>query len=140
MYCPAGKAIALVHARSTSDVQHVMRVASEHRVPVVPQGARSGLSGAATIDGCILLSLEKMNEVLEIDVANRLVVTQPGIFNADLSKQVAEKGLFEPPTVELGFCRSGATSPPTPAACAASSTASRPTTCSASRSCWPTAR
>jgi len=98
MYCPAGKAIALVHARSTTDVQHVMRVATEHRVPVVPQGARSGLSGAANaLDGCILLSLEKMNEVLEIDVANRLVVTQPGIFNADLSKQVAEKGLFYPP-------------------------------------------
>ena len=39
MYCPAGKALALVHARSTADVQHVMRVATEHRVPVVPQGA-----------------------------------------------------------------------------------------------------
>ncbi len=98
MYCPAGKALALVHARSTADVQHVMRVASEHRVPVVPQGARSGLSGAANaLDGCILLSLEKMREVLEIDVGNRLVVTQPGIFNADLSHRVAEAGLFYPP-------------------------------------------
>jgi glycolate oxidase len=98
MYCPAGKAIALVHARSTAEVQHVMRVATEHRVPVVPQGARSGLSGAANaLDGCILLSLEKMNDVLEIDVANRLVVTQPGIFNADLSKRVADEGLFYPP-------------------------------------------
>jgi glycolate dehydrogenase FAD-linked subunit len=98
MYCPAGKALALVHARETADVQHVMRVASEHGVPVVPQGARSGLSGAANaIDGCILLSLEKMNSVVEIDAPNRLVVTQPGIYNADLSRAVAAEGLFYPP-------------------------------------------
>jgi glycolate oxidase len=98
MFCPVGKALALVHARSTAEVQHVMRVASRHGVPVVPQGARSGLSGAANaVDGCILLSLEKMNQILEVDAANRLVVTQPGIFNADLSRRVAEEGLFYPP-------------------------------------------
>jgi glycolate oxidase len=98
MYCPAGTPLALVHARSTADVQHVMRVATEHRVAVVPQGARSGLSGAANaIDGCILLSLEKMNQVLEVDAPNRLVVTQPGIYNAELSRKVAEEGLFYPP-------------------------------------------
>ncbi|MGH3501231.1 MAG: FAD-binding oxidoreductase [Nocardioidaceae bacterium] len=98
MYCPVGKAVVLVHARSTAEVQHVMRVATQFGVPVVPQGARSGLSGAANaVDGCILLSLEKMNQVLEVDVPNRLVVTQPGIYNADLSRQVAEQGLFYPP-------------------------------------------
>ncbi|MGH3471515.1 MAG: FAD-binding oxidoreductase [Nocardioidaceae bacterium] len=98
MYCPVGKAVALVRARDTSQVQHVMRVATEFGVPVVPQGARSGLSGAANaIDGCILLNLEGMNNVLEIDVPNRLVVTQPGIFNAELSRQVLEHGLFYPP-------------------------------------------
>ena len=98
MYAPAGKAAALVHARETVDVQHVMQVASRLDVPVVPQGARSGLSGAANaVDGCILLSLEKMNRVLEIDVPNRIVVTQPGIYNADLSRAVADQGLFYPP-------------------------------------------
>jgi len=97
-YCPVGKALALVHARSTADVQHVMRLASEHRVPVVPQGARSGLSGAANaVDGCILLSLEKMDQVLEIDAPNRLVVTQPGVFNATLSRAVQGEGLYYPP-------------------------------------------
>jgi glycolate oxidase len=98
MYCPPGKALALVRALETAHVQHVMRVASEYAVPVVPQGARSGLSGAANaIDGCILLSLEKMNRVLEIDPRNRIVVTQPGIYNAELSRRVAEEGLFYPP-------------------------------------------
>jgi len=98
MYCPVGKALALVHARSTPDVQHVMRTATRFEVPVVPQGARSGLSGAANaIDGCILLSLEKMNRVLEIDEANRIVVAEPGVYNASLSRAVAEVGLFYPP-------------------------------------------
>jgi glycolate dehydrogenase FAD-linked subunit len=98
MYCGVGTAMVLVRARSTEDVQHVMRVATAHHVPVVPQGARSGLSGAANaIDGCILLSLQRMDAVLEIDPANRLVVAQPGIFNADLSRAVADKGLFYPP-------------------------------------------
>ena len=98
MYCPVGTAIALVHARSTADVQHVLQVASRYGVPVVPQGARSGLSGGANaIEGCLLLSLEKMDSILEIDADNRLVVTQPGIYNADLSRAVAEVGLFYPP-------------------------------------------
>jgi glycolate oxidase len=98
MFCPAGVPAAVVLARETGHVQHALRVASSLGVPVVPQGARSGLSGAANaIDGCIVVGTERMNRVLEIDVANRLVVTQPGIFNADLSRAVAEQGLFYPP-------------------------------------------
>jgi glycolate oxidase len=98
MFCPAGAPAALVLARQTSHVQAALRIAGRFGVPVVPQGARSGLSGAANaIDGCLLVSTEKMDQVLEVDTANRLVVTQPGIFNADLSRVVAEHGLFYPP-------------------------------------------
>jgi glycolate oxidase len=98
MFCPAGVPVAVVLARETAHVQAALRVASRFGVPVVPQGARSGLSGAANaIDGCIVVSTEKMDRVLEVDVANRLVVTQPGIFNADLSRVVAQRGLFYPP-------------------------------------------
>jgi glycolate oxidase len=98
MFCPAGVPLAVVLARETAHVQHAMRVASRFGVPVVPQGARSGLSGAANaIEGCIVVSTEKMTAVLEVDAGNRLVVTQPGIFNADLSRAVAEQGLFYPP-------------------------------------------
>jgi len=97
-FCPAGVPGAVVLARETAHVSHALRVASELGVPVVPQGARSGLSGAANaVDGCIVIGLEKMNRVLEVDVPNRLVVTQPGVFNADLSRAVAEHGLFYPP-------------------------------------------
>ena len=98
MFCPAGIPAAVVLARDTGPVQAALRVASSLGVPVVPQGARSGLSGAANaIEGCIVISTERMNQVLEVDVANRLVVTQPGVFNADLSRAVAAHGLFYPP-------------------------------------------
>jgi glycolate oxidase len=98
MLCDAGWPAAVVLARSIEDVVATLRAASELRVPGVPKGARSGLSGAANaIDDCIVLSLEKMNQVLEVDVPNRLVVTQPGVFNAELSRAVAEQGLFYPP-------------------------------------------
>ncbi|OYO25154.1 FAD-binding oxidoreductase [Enemella dayhoffiae] len=109
MFVEPGSPIALVRARDREQVQHVMRVATKHRVPVVPQGARSGLSGAAiAIDGCILLNVERMDQIIEIDTANRLVVTQPGIFNADLSRAVLEHGLYYPPDpASWEFCSIG---------------------------------
>src|SRR5687767_1961135 len=98
MFCPAGEPIAVVLARETAHVQAAVRIAAEAGVPVVPQGARSGLSGAANaIEGCLVISLEKMDKILEIEPVDRYVVTQPGVFNAVLSRAVAEQGLFYPP-------------------------------------------
>jgi glycolate oxidase len=98
MFCPAGVPAAVVLALETAHVQHALATASRFGVPVVPQGARSGLSGAANaIEGCIVVSTEQMTAVLEIDAADRLVVTQPGIFNADLSRAVEAHGLYYPP-------------------------------------------
>ncbi len=98
MFCPAGMPIAVVLARETAQVQAAVKVAAAAGVPVVPQGARSGLSGAANaLDGCIVISLEKMDKILAIEPIDRYVVTQPGVFNAVLSRAVAEQGLFYPP-------------------------------------------
>lgn len=97
-FCPAGVPAAVVRAESTEQVQHVLRTATAFRAPVVPQGTRTGISGAANaIDGCIVLSLERMNRILEIDPANRIAVVEPGVLNAELSRAVAEHGLFYPP-------------------------------------------
>ncbi|WP_241562017.1 FAD-binding oxidoreductase [Streptomyces hoynatensis] len=97
-FCPAGRAAAVVLPRSVEQVQHVLRTASELRVPVVPQGARTGLSGGANaVDGCVLLSLVRMDRILEIDPVNRFAVVEPGVVNADLSKAVAAHGLAYPP-------------------------------------------
>ena len=97
-FCPAGTPAALVRATSTAEVSAVLQVASRWNVPVVPQGARTGLSGGANaVDGCILLNLERMDRVLSVDVGEQTAVVQPGVVNADLSRAVAAHGLFYPP-------------------------------------------
>jgi glycolate oxidase len=97
-FCPVGRPLALVRPRSTDEVGEVLRIASAHRVPVVPQGARTGLSGGANaVDGCLLLSLSRLDQILRIDAAEQLAVVQPGVVNADLSRAVAAQGLFYPP-------------------------------------------
>jgi glycolate oxidase len=97
-FSAAGTPAAVVLARGTEDVRHVMRTATAHRAPVVPQGARTGLSGGANaVDGCIVLSLTKMDRILAIDPVERIAVVEPGVVNAALSRAVAEHGLFYPP-------------------------------------------
>ncbi|KRV47916.1 FAD-linked oxidase [Wenjunlia vitaminophila] len=97
-FCPAGDPAVVVVPRTVEQVQHVMRTASALRVPVVPQGARTGLSGAANAtDGCVVLSLARMDRVLEIDPVNRIAVVEPGVVNATLSRTLAEQGLYYPP-------------------------------------------
>ncbi|MQY32158.1 putative FAD-linked oxidoreductase [Streptomyces sp. RB17] len=97
-FCPAGSPAVVVLPRTVEQVQHVMRTATELRVPVVPQGARSGLSGAANAtDGCIVLSLTKMDRILEISPVDRIAVVEPGVINATLSRAVEEHGLYYPP-------------------------------------------
>jgi glycolate oxidase len=96
--CPSGTPAALVRPRTTDEVAAVLRFASEHRIPVVPQGARTGLSGGANaVDGAILLSTEKMTTIAGIDADNQTATVQPGVINADFSRVVAAHGLFYPP-------------------------------------------
>ncbi|MBB5117773.1 FAD-linked oxidase [Streptomyces eurocidicus] len=97
-FCDAGTAAAVVLPRTVEHVQHVMRTATALRVPVVPQGARTGLSGAANAtDGCVLLSLVKMDRIIEINPVDRIAVVEPGVVNAVLSRAVAAQGLYYPP-------------------------------------------
>jgi glycolate oxidase len=93
----AGKPLAVVRPRCTEEVQTVLRWASANRVPVVPRGAGSGLSGGATaLDNGIVLSTEKMRDI-SVDPITRTAVCQPGLFNAEVKKAVAEYGLWYPP-------------------------------------------
>jgi len=97
-FCEAGEPAVLVFPETVEQVQHVLRTATELRVPVVPQGARTGLSGGANaVDGCIVLSMVRMNRILELDPVNRIAVVQPGVVNAELSRAAAEHGLVYPP-------------------------------------------
>lgn len=95
---PVGQPVALVRPQSTQEVQNVLRLASAHRVPVVPRGAGTGLAGGANaIDGCIVLSLAGMNRILEIDPHSMLAVVEPGVINAELDAAARELGLWYPP-------------------------------------------
>ncbi|WP_371772929.1 FAD-binding oxidoreductase [Streptomyces sp. NBC_01438] len=97
-FCEAGTPAVVALPRNVEQVQHVMRTATALRVPVVPQGARTGLSGAANAsDGCIVLSLTKMDRILEISPVDRIAVVEPGVINAVLSRAVDEHGLYYPP-------------------------------------------
>lgn len=92
-----GMPLAVVRARTTEDVQEVMRWADEHRVPVVPRGAGSGLSGGATaVQGGIVLTTELMRDIA-VDPVTRTATVQPGLLNAEVKQAVAEHGLWYPP-------------------------------------------
>jgi glycolate oxidase len=76
----------------------VVRACATHRIPVVTRGAGTGLSGGANaVDGCVLLSTERMRAIVEISTAERLAVVQPGVVNDDLRAAAAAQGLWYPP-------------------------------------------
>ncbi|PRZ40748.1 glycolate oxidase [Antricoccus suffuscus] len=97
-WAPSGIPAVVVRATNTAEVQAVVQACIACRTPVVARGAGTGLSGGANaIDGCVVLSLERMNNVLEINPLERLAVAQPGVVNDDLRAAVAPHGLWYPP-------------------------------------------
>ncbi len=97
-YMHPGRPLGVAFPTTTTDVSTIVGLAAAHRVPLVPRGAGSGVSGGAiAVEGALTVALTGMNEVLEIDVDNQLAVVQPGVINADLGRAVAEHGLFYPP-------------------------------------------
>jgi glycolate oxidase len=93
-----GTPLAVVKARTIADVQTLMRFATEHRLPVVPRGAGTGLAGgAAGTDGSIVVDVSGMNRILEISLPDELAVVEPGVLNQDLSDAVAADGLVFSP-------------------------------------------
>ena len=97
-YLATGLPCAVALPTETRQVAELVRLAGEFRVPIVPRGAGTGLSGGASgIEGALTIAFTAMNRIIEIDRDNLVVVTQPGIINADLKKAVAAEGLFYAP-------------------------------------------
>lgn len=93
----AGTPIAVVRAEDAGQVQTAVTWAAEHRVPIVPRGAGSGLSGGSSaVDGGIVVSLERMNSV-EIDTGCQVAIVEPGAFNREVKAAAAEHALWYPP-------------------------------------------
>lgn len=97
-WAPYGRAAAVVRPGTTAEVAAVVTACAAHGVPVVTRGAGTGLSGGANaVDGCVILSTERMRDIVEIDPAERLAVVQPGVVNDDLRAAAAKERLWYPP-------------------------------------------
>ncbi len=93
----AGLPMAVVRARSTADVVAAVRWCAENRVPIVPRGTGTGLSGGSGgVVGGVTITTELMREI-SIDPVMRVAVVQPGLLNAEVKTAVAQHGLWYPP-------------------------------------------
>ncbi|MTV24202.1 FAD-binding protein [Nitriliruptoraceae bacterium ZYF776] len=104
-----GTPAAAAFPTTTAQVAAAVRIAGDHGVAIVPRGAGSSLcGGSAAIDGCLVLSLERMDRILEIDPVDQQAVVEPGVINAQLSEATAPHGLFYPPDpASKAFCSIG---------------------------------
>jgi len=90
--------VAVVWAASVVDVQAVVRLAAKYAVPLVARGAGTGVSGGAhATEGSLVLSLERMNRILELNPEDEIARVEPGVVNADLNEAAAEFGLMFAP-------------------------------------------
>lgn len=89
---------AVVFGLNTGQISRVMRFAQANKIPVVPRGAGTGLSGGAIAQqDAIVLSTARMNKILEIDIPNQRAVVQPGVVNLELSNAAVKYGFYYAP-------------------------------------------
>jgi len=87
----------VVKPRTPQEISQILIIANKHKIPVVPIGARTGLSGGAlAVQGGIGLAMERFNQILVLDEQNLQVITEPGVITQVLRQTVAEKGLCYP--------------------------------------------
>ena len=93
-FAPHEAAAIVLLAKSTEEVAKAVAYANAHNIPVVPRGAGSGLSGGANANSdSLVISLEKMNKIIELDTTNLIARVQAGVINLDLDKAAEEHGL-----------------------------------------------
>ncbi|HEV8396310.1 MAG TPA: FAD-linked oxidase C-terminal domain-containing protein [Vicinamibacterales bacterium] len=88
----------VVRPADTAQVAAVARLCQQHRVPLVVRGAGTGYTGGAVpTHGGVVLSVERLNRILEIDEVNLTVVVEPAVITGDLQRAVEARGLYYPP-------------------------------------------
>lgn len=88
----------VVLPRTTTEVVATTSIARQHGIPIVPRGAGTGLSGGAVpLAGGLVLATTRLDHIRRIDLGNRLAVVEPGVVNAELTKNVASHGLYYAP-------------------------------------------
>jgi glycolate oxidase len=85
----------VVFPYTTEDVSNIVRLAAKYEVPVVGRGAGTGLSGGALArGGGVMIVFARMNRILEIDLAQRRAVVQPGVVNLEITRAVESAGFY----------------------------------------------
>jgi FAD/FMN-containing dehydrogenase len=106
-----GASQAMLAPASTDEVVEIVRLAAEHRVPLVPQGGNTGMAGGATppADGsAVLLSMRRLRQIRSISAENRLAVAEAGVILADLHERANQTGMRFPLTLgSRGSCTIG---------------------------------
>jgi len=89
---------AVVFVRSTAEVSAVVKVLARARIPFVPRGCGTNLTGGSVgLDDAVIIEMGLMDRILEIDLPNQRAVVQPGIFNLDISEALAPFGYYYAP-------------------------------------------
>ncbi len=89
---------AVAFATSHEQVEAIVRLCNKQRVPLVARGRGTGTTGATVpLDNALVLSLERMDRILRVDPANRLMVVEPGVTNQAVQDAAAVHGFFWPP-------------------------------------------
>ncbi|MFE4897032.1 glycolate oxidase subunit GlcD [Peribacillus butanolivorans] len=89
---------AVIKPGCTNEVAAIVKVCNEHKVPIIPRGSGTNLSGGTCpTEGGLVLLFNRMNSLLEIDEENLTATVQPGLITLDLISAVEKKGLFYPP-------------------------------------------
>lgn len=93
-----GNPVVVVLPDTTKEISQVLKLARSNSIPVVARGAGTGLSGGAIAEqGGIVLSMARMNQILEVNRSDRYAIVEPGVVNLDLSTHVASEGLYYAP-------------------------------------------
>jgi glycolate oxidase len=100
---------AVARPATTLEIAQIVTLANRERFPVIPRGAGTGMSGGSVpFSGGVVLSLERMNRIIEIDESDLVGVVEPGVVTGDFQREVESRGLFYPPDpASHQFCTMG---------------------------------
>ena len=99
----------VVFPQSAAQISEIMKLASTHRIPVVPRGAGTGMTGGIVpVEGGIVMAMTKLDAIVEIDTDNQIGIVEPGVITGEFQAAVRKKGLFYPvDPASLKYCSMG---------------------------------
>lgn len=104
-----GQPSAVVFVTSHDEVVHLVKTANQHQIALIPRGRASGTPGGVVpLGGEIVVSFERMNNIIEFCEKDRIIRTQPGVLNETIQQTAASKNLFWPPNPSsAAYCTVG---------------------------------